>query len=133
MKYASLLKEGLKIASSELPPQIQQQLIRMQQIQQSLEMLISQRTQLEIQLRETERALKELENIKPDEVVYKIVGPLLVKSDPQRVKEELEDLRVSIDTRIKTLKRQEERSRKQLEEMREKLQASLQGGGSPAG
>ncbi|MEM1728278.1 MAG: prefoldin subunit beta [Candidatus Jordarchaeales archaeon] len=112
---------------------MQQQIIRMQQLQQSLELLISQRTQLEIQLRETERALKELENVKPDETVYKIVGPLLVKADLNKVKEELEDLRVSIDTRIKTLKRQEERSRKQLEEMREKIQAALQGRVSPAG
>jgi len=128
-----LLKEGLKITSSEIPPQIQQQIIRMQQLQQSLELLISQRTQLEIQLRETEMALKELEGVKPEDAVYKIVGPLLVKADPSKVKGELEDLKVSIDTRIKTLKRQEERSRQQLEEMREKIQAALQGGVSPAG
>jgi len=128
-----LLKEGLKIASSEIPPQIQQQIIRMQQLQQSLELLVSQRTQLEIQLRETEAALKELEDVKAEDVVYKIVGPLLVKADPNKVKEELEDLKVSVDTRIKTLKRQEERTRQQLEEMREKIQAALQGGVSPAG
>ncbi|MBS7247414.1 MAG: prefoldin subunit beta [Candidatus Freyarchaeota archaeon] len=128
-----MLKEGLKITSSEIPPQIQQQIIRMQQLQQSLELLISQRTQLEIQLRETEMALKELEGVKPEDAVYKIVGPLLVKADPSKVKGELEDLKVSIDTRIKTLKRQEERSRQQLEEMREKIQAALQGGVSPAG
>jgi len=133
MTYVSLLKEGLKIASSEIPPQIQQQIIRMQQLQQSLELLVSQRTQLEIQLRETEAALKELEDVKAEDVVYKIVGPLLVKADPNKVKEELEDLKVSVDTRIKTLKRQEERTRQQLEEMREKIQAALQGGVSPAG
>jgi len=78
-------------------------------------------------------ALKELEGVKPEDAVYKIVGPLLVKADPSKVKGELEDLKVSIDTRIKTLKRQEERSRQQLEEMREKIQAALQGGVSPAG
>ncbi|MHA1606909.1 MAG: prefoldin subunit beta [Candidatus Freyarchaeota archaeon] len=112
---------------------MQQQILRMQQLQQSLELLISQRTQLELQLRETEHALKELENVQSGEAVYKIVGPLLVKADPNKVKEELEDLKVSIDTRIKTLKRQEERSRKQLEEMRAKVQAALQGGGATAG
>ena len=45
----------------------------------------------------------------------------------KQLKEELTDKKETLDMRIKTLQRQEERSKKQRDEMREKLARQIQG------
>ena len=119
--------------SEELPQQLQHQLMRLQQIDQQVKVLAQQRTQLELQLRETENALKELEGVEEETTIYKSIGMLLIKSDRNKLKEELTDKKETLDMRIKTLQRQEERSKKQRDEMREKLARQIQGGPGTAG
>ncbi len=114
--------------SEEIPQQLQHQLMRLQQIDQQVRVLTTQRTQLELQLRETENALKELESFEEGVIVYKSVGMLLIKTDRNKLTEELTDKKETLDMRIKTLQRQEERSKKQRDEMREKLARQIQGG-----
>ncbi|MFB0560480.1 MAG: prefoldin subunit beta [Candidatus Lokiarchaeia archaeon] len=122
------------MSGSELPPQVQHQISMLQQLQQKLEIIITQRTQSELQLKETEQAISELEKIEHGSDVYKMVGTLLIKTQPEKVSEELKDKKETLELRVKTLQRQEERSRKQLEEMRAKVQETLQQRGlSPAG
>ena len=48
---------------SRLPPQIQQRLLRLQQLQQTLQGVMAQKQQLELQLNEVERAVNELEKL----------------------------------------------------------------------
>jgi len=119
--------------SEEVPQQLQHQLMRLQQIDQQVKVLTSQRTQLELQLRETENALKELESVEESVSVYKSIGMLLIKSNRNNLKEELTDKKETLDMRIKTLQRQEERSTKQRDEMREKLARQIQGEQGTAG
>jgi prefoldin beta subunit len=122
------------LSGIELPPQVQHQISMLQQLQQKLEIIITQRTQSELQLKETEQAISELEKIDQGSDVYKMVGTLLIKTQPEKVSEELKDKKETLELRVKTLQRQEERSRKQLEEMRAKVQETLQQRGlSPAG
>ena len=123
----SFFNKGGEILSEEIPQQLQHQLMRLQQIDQQVKVLTSQRTQLELQLRETENALKELESAEEGVGVYKSIGMLLIKSDIKILKEELADKKETLDMRIKTLQRQEERSKKQRDEMREKLARQIQG------
>ncbi|MBO5003218.1 prefoldin subunit, partial [Methanocorpusculaceae archaeon] len=52
-----------------IPPQIQQQLAMFQQIQQQLQQVSSQKMQYEMTLRETKRAVEELEAVKDDAAV----------------------------------------------------------------
>jgi prefoldin beta subunit len=65
---------------SKLPPQIQQRLLRLQQLQQTLQGAMVQKQQLELQLTEVEQAINELEKTKKTAVIYKSIGALLVKS-----------------------------------------------------
>ncbi|MHA1377805.1 MAG: prefoldin subunit beta [Candidatus Helarchaeota archaeon] len=115
-----------------VPPALQHQIVQLQQLQQRLEILVTQKSQLEIQLKETERALSELENLSDDSTVYKSVGAILVKSEKNKVKEELIDKKDTLEMRIKTVQRQEERTKKQFDESREKIQAALQRPGKPS-
>ena len=76
--------------SGELPPQIQNQLAQLQQLQQQAQAVMTQKGQIEGLIRETEAALKELEKSPDDAVIYKSVGELLFKSEKPKLQEELE-------------------------------------------
>lgn len=116
----------------ELPPQIQEQLVRLQQLQQTLQSVVTQKQQLELELNETDKALSELEKSTDDTPVYKSVGSILVKSERQKLLVELKERKELLTTRVTVLGKQEERTRERLKEVQERLQERLQGSkGSP--
>jgi len=109
----------------ELPPQIQEQLSRLQQLQQTLQAVATQKQQLEIEASETDKALAELEKMTDDSSVYKSVGSLLLKSDRQTLLKELKERKELLGTRITVLGRQEDRTKERMKELQEKLQEKL--------
>ena len=110
---------------SQLPPQIQQRLLRLQQLQQNLQGVMAQKQQLTIQLTETENATKELEKLADDAIVYKSIGALLVKAEKAKVSADLADRKELVKMRVEVLTKQEERLRTQVKELQEKLQQEL--------
>lgn len=108
-----------------LPPQLQEQLVRLQQLQQTLQAVVAQKQQLEIEQAETQRAITELEKLTDDTPVYKSVGSLLVKSERQALLTELKEKKELLNTRVTVLGKQEERTRERLKELQEKLQERL--------
>ncbi len=109
----------------ELSPQIQEQLARLQQMQQTLQAVATQKQQLEIEVSETDRALGELDKLGDQSVVYKSVGSLLLRSDKQTLIGELKERKELLGTRITVLGRQEERTKERIKELQEKLQQRL--------
>lgn len=116
----------------ELPPQIQEQLVRLQQLQQTLQSVSSQKQQLELELNETDKALSELEKSTDETPVYKSVGSILVKSNRQSLMTELKERKELLTTRVTVLGKQEDRTRERLKEVQEKLQERLQGPKTPS-
>lgn len=110
-----------------LSPQLRHQLAQFQQAQQQAQVLVRQKQQLELLMRETERALEELGKLQEGAAVYKTVGTILVKSEREELKKSLSEQKDTLDLRIKTLGRQEERVVQRLREMREKLEGALKG------
>lgn len=112
-------------AISKLPPQVQERLMRLQQRQQTLQSVLAQKQQLELELTEVEQALSELEKMTDDAVIYKSIGSLLVKSERTKVIGELNERKELVNMRIGVLGKQEERLRGQLKELQTKLQEDL--------
>lgn len=110
---------------SQLPPQIQQRLLRLQQLQQNLQGVMAQKQQLTLQLTETENAVKELEKLTDDAVVYKSIGALLVKAEKAKVSTELTERKDLVKMRVDVLTKQEERLKTQVKELQDKLQQDL--------
>ena len=110
---------------SRLPPQIQQRLLRLQQLQQTLQGVMSQKQQLELQLTEVEQAVTELDKLDETAVVYKSIGALLVKSEKDKVTTDLTERKELLKMRVDVLAKQEERLRTQVKELQEKLQQDL--------
>ncbi|MEM4024459.1 MAG: prefoldin subunit, partial [Metallosphaera sp.] len=59
--------------AERIPPELQTQLLKLQQLQNQLERLTYEKSVIEGELREVNEVLKELTNIPQDAPVYKIV------------------------------------------------------------
>ncbi|MDQ1278967.1 MAG: prefoldin beta subunit [Thermoproteota archaeon] len=108
-----------------LPPQLQEQLLRLQQLQQTLQVVVSQRQQLELERSEVDRALNELEKMADDSIIYKSVGSLLLKSEKKKVMDELHERKELVETRITVLTRQQTRAEERVKELQQLIQERL--------
>ena len=100
--------------------QIQQAILQAQSYQQQLQVVATQREALNLQLIETGKALEELS--KPSkEDVYKIVGPVLIKTKRADAKKDLQSKQDLIKLRMKTLEKSETMLKEKIEGLREKL------------
>jgi prefoldin beta subunit len=108
-----------------IPPALQEEIARIQQIQQTLQAVSLQRQQLELELMGIERAVSELERLTDDAVVYKSVGSILIRSTRQLLLQELKERKELLNTRVATLTRQEERARERLKDSQQRLQEKL--------
>jgi len=110
---------------STLPPQVQERLLRLQQLQQTLQSVAGQKQQVEMELMEINQALNELQSLTDDAVIYKAAGSLLVKSEKTKVTTDLNERKELLNTRVAVLGKQEERLRGQLKDVQAKLQQDL--------
>jgi len=111
--------------SGELPPQIQNQLAQLQQLQQQAQAVISQKSQIEVLIRETDAALKELDKSSDETIIYKSVGELLFRAEKPKLIEELKERKDMMDLRLKTMSKQEERIQSRFSQLQEQLKQSL--------
>jgi len=116
---------------SRLPPQVQERLLRLQQVQQTLQTVVTQKQQLELELTENEQALSELEKLDETAIIYKSIGSLLVKAEKAKVTTELTERKELLNTRISVLGKQEERLRTQAKDLQARLQKDLSPVSSP--
>ena len=87
----------------------------LQMLEQNLQNILLQKQAFQIELREAQAALKELE--KSGDEVFKIIGQLLIKTDKKSVVSELIGKEKMMDLRIKGFERQERVLSEKLEEL----------------
>lgn len=109
----------------ELPPSLQQQVLRLQQLQQTLSVILVERQRLESELLEVKNAIQELEKVADPVTVYKAVGPVLIQSTREKLLQELNEKRELAETRLKILEKQEQRTRSQLDTLQKEIQSAL--------
>jgi prefoldin beta subunit len=110
---------------SKLPPNVQERLLRLQQLQQTLQSILAQKQQVEMEKTEVDQTLVELQKTSEDAVIYKAIGSLLVKAEKPKVTEDLNERKDLLDTRSTVMAKQEERIRSQVKEAQTKLQEDL--------
>ncbi|MCL2549934.1 MAG: prefoldin subunit beta [Methanimicrococcus sp.] len=119
--------------SSELSPQVQNQIAQIQQVQQHAQTLAMQKSQTDVMIKETEMAIEELEKSPEDVVVYKSVGELMIKSDKASLLETLKGRQETYSLRVQSIERQEERLNSRFKQLQEQLQSMLGKGGGESG
>jgi len=110
---------------SRLPPQVQERLLRLQQLQQTLQSVLTQKQQVDMEKTEVDQTVAELQKTADDATIYKAIGSLMVKAEKAKINEELVERKELLNTRSTVLARQEERLRSQVKEAQTKLQEDL--------
>jgi len=118
----------------EISPQLQNQIAQYQNLQQQLQVLGSQRVQLEAKLREIESTLEELGKVSTETPVYKSIGMLLVRQDDRDgLKKELEEHKETLTIRVKSLQKQEKSLSERYNDLAGKIQTALGGAAAAPG
>jgi len=91
----------------------------LQFLEQNLQNILFQKQNFQIELSESQNALHELENAGDE--IYKIVGQLMIKSEKEKIKNELLSKEKLLDVRIKTLDNQEKILSDRIEKLRENI------------
>ena len=118
-------------AGQQMPPWLQEQIGKLQQSQQSLQSIMAQKQQVEMDSAEADKALEELKKSGDDDQVFKHAGSILIKSTKNVLIEELEEKKELAKTQITVLTKQEERIKISLQEQEKKIQEMLKNPTSP--
>jgi prefoldin beta subunit len=121
------------MSSGQMPPWLQEQLMKLQQTQQNLQIIIQQKQQIEMEKIETEKSLEELRKATEEETVYKHVGSILIKSTKKELIDELEERKELTKTRSTVLEKQESRLKESLKEQETKITEMMKSGTPSSG
>ncbi len=91
----------------------------MQILEQNLQNLLLQKQAFQMELSETQSALKEIEN--SGEEVFKIIGQLMIKTDKSKIKQELSNKEKILNLRTKAIEKQENSLTEQSDKLREEV------------
>ena len=116
------------MSSGQMPPWLQEQLMKLQQSQQNLQSIMNQKQHLEIEKAETEKALEELRKVADEDSVFKYAGTVLIKSNKQDLIDELEEKQEMAKTRTTVIEKQEARVKETLKEQETKITEMMKGG-----
>ncbi|MGI0082001.1 MAG: prefoldin subunit beta [Nitrosopumilaceae archaeon] len=114
-------------SGQQIPPWLQEQIARLQQLQQNLQSIIGQKQHIEMEQLEAERALEVLKKASDNDTVFKNAGSILIKSTRQNLIAELEEKKELSNTRMTVLSKQEERVKQNLTEVETKIKEMLRG------
>jgi prefoldin beta subunit len=104
-----------------LPPWITEQILRLQQIQQNLQAIMMKKQQIEQEIAETDTILEEIKKLDGDNKIYKRYDNLLIKSKREDILEEFKEKKVTLNTRMLVVEKQESRVNDNLKEVENKI------------
>tara|TARA_Y100000310_G_scaffold340694_1_gene437387 strand:+ start:344 stop:667 length:324 start_codon:yes stop_codon:yes gene_type:complete len=105
--------------NKEMEGKIQQ----LQMLEQNLQNVVMQKQSFQMQLMENENAIKELDKVKKD--AYKIIGTIMVSSDKDELKKELNEQKEILDLRLKNLDKQENNFKEKAEEIQKEVMKDI--------
>jgi prefoldin beta subunit len=116
---------------NNLSPKVQNQLGMLQQIQQQLQTILSQKAQYEIAVREAKRAKEEISDASDDAVMYMSVGTVMMQKKKEVVNTKLTEKIETLELRIKSLEKQEKMMQGKFEQLQAQIKAAIEGKGTP--
>ena len=110
---------------THLPPNVQERLARLQQLQNTMQQLVIQKQRIELEMNESEKALETLKDVDDNAKIFKSVGSILVEKPKETIVKELLERKDFLEMRAKVLQRQEEKTRDRITNLQETLQKEL--------
>lgn len=113
------------MAFRELSPAKQEQILRLRQLEQTIQNLGIQLGEISRALSEIEMTKKELQKLDSDTEVWKNVGSVMFPKNASDVLTELEDRKELLELKQKSFTSQEAQNTKRLEELQVRLSEQL--------
>ena len=107
---------------AEVPEESKKKINQLQLLEQSMQNLLMQKQQFQLQQVEIESALKELEKVNE---AYKIVGNIMVLSEKDDLKTDLTSKKEIIELRIKTMEKQENQLREKATKLQDEVMKEM--------
>ena len=104
-------------------PTVKNKINEIQLIEQRMNNLLQQKQTFQSQLTEVENATNELE--KSNGKSYKIIGPIMIESSKEDLKNNLLDKKKILDLRIKTFEKQEDKLKEKVNEFQQEILKEL--------
>lgn len=109
-----------------LDRETQEQIQELQILEQNFQQLLIQKQAFQIELNETDFALKEIEKAKGD--IFKIVaGQVVIKSSKEELDSELKHKKELIELRLKNIDKQEKEFSGRIESVRDRIMKKISG------
>ena len=115
-----------------ISPKIQNQLAMLQQVQQQLQTVLSQKNQYEMAVREAKRAQEEIKDAADDSPMYMSVGTVMVQKKKDAVNTKLTEKVETLELRIKSLEKQEKMLQGKFEQLQAQIKSALEGKSAPS-
>lgn len=107
----------------EVSKEAEQKISEVQLVEQNIQSLLLQKQNFQVQFTEIDNALTELE--KSDDEVYKIVSGLMIKTNKDKLKGELNSKREVIEIRIKNIEKQESKLKEKISELQKDIMKGI--------
>ncbi len=112
---------------NNISPKVQNQIAMLQQVQQQLQTILSQKAQYEMAVREAKRAQEEISDLPEDAAMYMSVGSVLMQKKKEVVNTKLSEKVETLELRIKSLEKQEKMLQGKFEQLQTQIKAALEG------
>lgn len=104
----------------KIDAKIREKIVKMQKLQQQLELLMYQKQSVDVNVAEIDNAIKELKG-EEDEEVFEVVGNIMLKRKSSELKEKLSEKKDVTEIRKKSLQKQIDKLTKKMQGMREDI------------
>ena len=101
----------------------QNKIQELQMLEQNLQNLLMQKQAFQIELSETNAALREIE--KSGDEVFKIIGNIMIQTEKPKIINELKEKQKILDMRTNSLEKQESEMTSQLEGLRDEVMKTM--------
>ena len=108
-------------------PQLENHMEQLQKVEEQLQVLLTQKYQLEAQLKDIDRTLEYLEKVPEERDIYRNIGALLVKTDGKdKVVADLKEKKETYELRLKSFDRQENSLKDSYDALKKSITDALQ-------
>ena len=105
-----------------LPEEMQEKIRQLQMIEQQLQQLMLQKQTHQLQVMETDSALKELSGAGE---AYKIIGSIMVLTNRESLEKDLKEKKETAELRISSLEKQEAKTRERASALQKEVIAAM--------
>ncbi len=109
-----------------IPPKVQNQLAMLQQLQQQLQTVVTQKAQYELTIREARRAIEDLGDVAEDAAVFMNVGNVMMQKSRDQVLNSLNERIETLELRVKSLEKQEKVLQNRFEQLSSQIKGVLE-------